>query len=132
MTRYISEDKERLAELCRIVRQFVRQNNLTQCEQLIFDAMSQYPHAPEPHNLIGVLLEKKNDHNSAMKHFRAAWALDPTYIPARYNLHVFASLYANGKCAFDESDCPPDVKDGDYDIEHDAHGVCQAIRRNKA
>jgi len=65
---------------------------------------------PEPHNLIGELLQKKGDHISAMKHFRAAWALEPTYIPVRYNLHVFASFYTDGKCAYDESDCPIDEK----------------------
>ncbi|HHU78393.1 MAG TPA: hypothetical protein GXZ29_05875 [Clostridiales bacterium] len=95
-----------LTVLCKAVRKLVEQKEYSKCELLIKDAMRKYPHAPQPHNLIGILLEKKGDHVAAMKHFRAAWALDPTYIPARCNLERFGSLYPNEKCAFDESDCP--------------------------
>ena len=42
--------------------------------------------APEPHNLFGILLELRGDGDSARKHYRAAYALDPTYRPASRNL----------------------------------------------
>ncbi len=42
--------------------------------------------APEPHNLLGILYELQSDDNSARKHYRAAYALDPTYTPAIRNL----------------------------------------------
>jgi len=99
---------ERLGELCDTVRILVEKRDFEQCESVIFIAMSKYPHAPEPHNLIGIVLERKLEHVAAMKHFRAAWALDPTYIPARHNLNLFGSFFPVGKCAFDESDCTED------------------------
>ena len=76
-----------------------------ECKELITAAMGKYPHAPHPHNLIGILFEKMGDHHAAIKHFRAAWALDPAYLPARRNLDRFASYYSKGACAFDETDC---------------------------
>lgn len=53
--------------------------------------MSKYPHAPQTHNLMGIILEKKEEHAAAMKHFRAALALDPTYYPAKHNLDMYGS-----------------------------------------
>ena len=40
--------------------------------------MAENPHGAVPHNLMGILLEKESNHVLAMKHFRAAYALDPT------------------------------------------------------
>ncbi len=101
-----TESQKELDALCSSVRELVEQKEYQKCELLIKDAMGKYPHAPQPHNLIGILLEKEGDHVAAMKHFRAAWALDPTYIPARCNLERYGSLYVIEKCAYDESDCP--------------------------
>lgn len=36
--------------------------------------------------------------------FCAAYALDPTYVPARYNMEQYAQMYPTGKCAFTEED----------------------------
>ena len=92
--------------LCDTVRKLVGQKKFEECEALIREAMGKYPHAPQPHNLIGILLEKQGDHLTAMKHFRAAWALDPAYIPARCNLENYGTFYSKQQCAFDETDCP--------------------------
>ncbi len=124
-----SENKQELAALCSTVRKLVDQSEYRQCESLIINAMCKYPHAPEPHNLIGVLLEKEGDHITAMKHFRAAWALDPTYIPARYNLEHFGTFFSKGKCAFDEMDCSEDEKQDLFKVEYDTHGVGRVVRR---
>ena len=100
---FIEHGKE-LATLCDSVRQLINKSDYSECEKLIADAMSKYPHAPQPHNLMGVLFVTKSDQISAMKHFRAAWSLDPTYAPARHNLDNFASLYSGNGFAFDEND----------------------------
>lgn len=42
--------------------------------------------APEPHNLLGVILELRNDLHHAQIHYRAALSLDPTYHAADVNL----------------------------------------------
>ena len=108
MSQDIMEEKNYLDELCNTVRNLILRRSYNECEKVISDAMGKYPHAPEPHNLLGVLFEKTDDHISAMKHFRAAWALDPTYLPARHNLNLYGSFDIKGKCALDESDCLTD------------------------
>ncbi len=107
MTVQESEDRSSvLHQLCVSVRKYTAERNYQKCVALICEAMGKYPHSPEPHNLFGIVLEKEGDHVEAMKHFRAAWALDPTYLPARQNLEYYGTFYCQGKCAFDEDDCP--------------------------
>lgn len=125
-----TEGIKELNILCGKVRELIEKQDYQQCEHLICSAMSQYPHAAQPHNLMGVLLEKKGDHLTAMKHFRAAWALDPTYIPARQNLNSYGTFFSQGRCAFDESDCPAEEKSNNkIEIEYDANGVGHVVRR---
>ena len=98
--------EERLQKLCAAVRKYTAARNYPKCAAMISEAMMKFPNAPEPHNLLGIVLEKEGDHAGAMKHFRAAYALDPNYIPARQNLETYGTFFAGGRCAFDESDCP--------------------------
>lgn len=124
-----SENKKELNTLCETVRRLVGIRDYHQCESMICKAMAQYPHAPEPHNLIGVLLEKQGDHLKAMKHFRAAWALDPAYLPARQNLDRYGTFYSYGKSAYSESDCDSEEKNDTYQIEYDTRGIGRVVRR---
>lgn len=121
-----------LTVLCNTVREFVGQRKYHECKQLITEAMGKYPHAPEPHNLMGIQLENEGDHLTAMKHLRAAWALDPTYIPARCNLERYSRFFSKGQSAFDETDCPQEQeKEKDlYKVEYDEHGIDHVVRRN--
>ena len=113
-----TEGKKELSALCNVVRELIRKGDYAECEKLVADAMGKYPHAPQPHNLMGVLFEMKDDHAAAMKHFRAAWVLDPTYLPARHNLNLFASFNKIGKYAFDESDCSISEEDHDQSVNN--------------
>lgn len=47
-----------------------------QCQKEIETAMAENPHCAIPHNLMWILLEKESNHVLAIKHFRAAYALD--------------------------------------------------------
>ena len=123
----VSDNRKELTALCWKIRELMEQSEYQTCEELIEDAMAKHPHAPEPHNLLGLLLEKQEDHLTAMKHFRAAYALDPAYVPARHNLDRFGSFYPKGKWAYDESDCPQEKRDA-YKIEYDARGIGHVIR----
>lgn len=123
----VSDKRKELTALCGKIRELMEQSEYPTCEELIEDAMAKYPHAPEPHNLLGLLLEMQGEHLTAMKHFRAAYALDPTYVPARRNLERFGSFYPKGKWAYDESDCPQEKRDV-YKIEYDGRGVGHVIR----
>ena len=123
------ENKVEMRILCNKVRELININDYMSCVELIRNAMSINPHAPEPHNLFGILLEKNEDHLLAMRHFRAAWALDPTYIPARQNLIHYGTFYSNCKCAYDESDCPKENIVSNK-IKFDAHGIGQITGGN--
>ena len=128
---YTPEAQQELAVLCNAVRKLVEQNEYQQAELLIKKAVGKYPGAPHPHNLLGLLLEARNDHLTAMKHFRAAWALDPTYLPARQNLNTFGSFYPSGKWAYDEADCSQEKKGDSCKIEYDANGVGHVVNTYK-
>lgn len=99
-----TQANQELDRICTFVREYISEKEYDACFGLICETMERYPNAPHPHNLLGILLEKKGEHSAAMKHFRAAWALDPTYLPARQNLATYGTFYSAGTCAYDESD----------------------------
>lgn len=57
-----------------------------ECALLVASLMGENPHAPEPHNLMGMLLERAGEKEAALRHYQAACALDPKFLPARRNL----------------------------------------------
>jgi len=121
---------EVLQNLCSKVRELVDKNDYEQCEKLIRNAMCAYPHAWEPHNLIGILLEMEGDHVCAMKHFRASIALNPTYEPAHHNLKLYGTFLSNGRCAFDETDCSKIESKSQNEVIHDKYGIDRSLRRS--
>lgn len=86
-------------------QELIRERRYKECEAVICAAMFEYPHDAVPHNLMGLLLESRNCHVEAMKHFRASYALDPTYKPAAWNLDCFGSFTRPHPCAYFEEDC---------------------------
>lgn len=117
-----------LDELCASVRARVGESDYETCVFEICQAMEAHPHAPEPHNLLGIVLERMGDHLGAMKHFRAAWALDPTYLPASHNLNTYGTFFGGGACAFDESDLPRSHSNN-IQIVYDERGVGRVVRK---
>lgn len=126
-----SQEKSTYTDLCDRVRSLVQKREFDSCYILIAEAMKNSPHAPEPHNLLGMLLESEGDHLLAMKHFRAAWALDPTYLPARHNLEVYGTFFSNGTGAYDEDDCPVLEEKNKYMVEYDDNKIGHIVRKNK-
>lgn len=101
---------DELEALCRSVQEFIRQKKYPECEEQIRQAMCRFPHAPHPHNLMGILLVNEGDHIAAVKHFRAAWSLDPTYLPSRYNLNQYTDFFQSRRIdAYSEEDCPQEL-----------------------
>nr|WP_314466364.1 hypothetical protein [uncultured Clostridium sp.] len=123
MNEIINEEKKNMTLICNKVRVLVNNDEYEESKNLLKSMIGEYPHAPEPHNLFGLILEKEGDHLLAMKHFRAAWALDPTYLPARYNLENFGTFVPKGRGAFDESDCPPLIEKAENQVEYDNNGL---------
>lgn len=125
----IIESKKELETLCITVRKLIGIQDYQECERLICLAMGKYPHAPQTHNLMGVLLEKKGDHLMAMKHFRASSALDCNYLPVRQNLECYGTFFSHGKCAYDESDCLIEENNCNYKVEYDIQNIGHVVRR---
>lgn len=88
-------------ELCVSVRKLAENGEYEKCFNMICKIMGQYPHAAQPHNLLGIVLEHCGEHVMAMKHFRVACALDPTYKPALKNILTFGTSRAGGEYAYD-------------------------------
>lgn len=86
------EEEETLYPLCCRVQKYLEESAYKECSEDICYSMYLYPNAPEPHNLLGILLSKQNQHELAVRHFRAALELDPFYTPARENLLRYAKL----------------------------------------
>ena len=95
---------QELSELCESIRALASCKEYTRCKSMICQAMQDYPSAPQPHNLLGVILEMTGSHEAAMRHFRAARALDPTYNPSSQNLARYGTFSSIGKTAYDECD----------------------------
>lgn len=57
-----------------------------EARRVLQNAVGQNPGQPEAFNLLGVMTEMNNDVLEALKLYRAALALDPSYAPANSNL----------------------------------------------
>ncbi len=102
------ENKKELETLCNTVRKLIEIQDYQKCEDIVYDAMGKHPHAPEPHNLTGILLEKKGNH-----------------------LECYGTFSPSSKCAYDESDCPTEAeKHNNYKLEYDEHGIGRFVRRD--
>ncbi|NDL67819.1 hypothetical protein [Anaerotalea alkaliphila] len=66
--------------------QALRERDLDQALYHLQQAMVEDIHSPQVQNLIGILAELDNDILLAEKHYRAAYALDPTFRAAGFNL----------------------------------------------
>lgn len=124
------KENEELFKLVATVKLMVSDEKYQECEELILDSLRLYPHAPQPHNLLGMIFELKSQHDIAMKHFRAAYSLDPTYLPAKHNMELYGNFGSNGRGAFDESDCPKYKDKGKYKVEYDRKGIGHVLRRS--
>lgn len=108
MVRELISCKERksLEKLNNRVEELYLKEEYGRCEKMIVEAIGDYPHAPHPHNLYGVILEKYGDKHAAMSHYRAAIALEPSYRPARSNLNRYGDMSnRNTQPAFSDKDC---------------------------
>lgn len=126
-------EQEWIQPLTAHIQALVQQKQYDEAENEAAQAMQRAPHAAQPHNLMGIISECRADHVQAMKHFRAAWALDPTYLPARVNMERYGSFYGQmPRPAYDEADCGPVQSDNrrTVKIEYDANGIGHVVRRN--
>ena len=85
----------------------LRRQNIQSARLHIADAIALRMDAPQPHNLLGILNEIEGDDLSARRHYRAAYALDPTYKPACRNLERLVMFeWGTQSRAFDYGERP--------------------------
>ncbi len=97
---------DEMDNLSACVKSYIAERKYKECEELLSYSMYLHPHAPEPHNLWGILFEKEGKHGLAMSHFRAALDLKPSYLPARQNLEIFGTFFPHNRIfAYTNEDC---------------------------
>jgi lipoprotein NlpI len=69
-----------------LAKKRVGERDLHAAQELLRKAISLAPDRPEAFNMLGALLEVRNNISDALKHYRTALDMDPTYEPARANL----------------------------------------------
>jgi len=121
-------DKKEVKALCQKVRALYVKERYDDCIVLIKEGMSRFPNAAEPQNLMGIIYEVLGNHRMAMKHFRAAVALDGTYAPARENLEVFGHLEETGDPVFEAPE-GDGYGENPYVVRFDERGVGHVVRR---
>ncbi len=90
----------------------LKARDFSSSRQIISGAMAMNMDAPEPHNLLGILYELQGDDVAARQHYRAAYALDPTYKPSCRNLERLALYGFNVAESYDYGACAVGEKDG--------------------
>lgn len=70
----------------RLGKQCLDDSHINSALEHVRQAIALDPSRPEAFNLLGVLYDLSGDHPEAMKNYRAAVDLDPTYAPAWRNL----------------------------------------------
>lgn len=74
----------------------IKKGERTKARDLIASAMKINPDEPMTHNLLGAIAEEERDFGLALKHYRAANALDPTFQPAISNIERLTTYHING------------------------------------
>lgn len=93
-----------LEKLCKEVKENISLHE-NECKIRILDALKKYPDAPQPQNLLGILAERHNNCIQAMAHYRASYALSPSYRPSRRNMDRYADFNNKTKCCYMDQDC---------------------------
>ncbi len=92
---------DKLKNIVSDVAEKIHNHELEESYKIIINALSEYPDAPEPHNLLGLWNEFNKNYDLARKHYRAAYALDPTYRPASINLERVCTMFSRGNMPVD-------------------------------
>ncbi|KOA20849.1 alkaline phosphatase synthesis transcriptional regulatory protein PhoP [Clostridium homopropionicum DSM 5847] len=81
-----SKDKITYKDALQYGKKCLQDRKYSDAEEYLKKAIGLNVDAPEPHNLLGILLEYKNNIQSALNHYRVALSLDAAYKPAQHNL----------------------------------------------
>lgn len=129
MNTILNGDEENEKYFCLEMKKLICSGKSQEAIQIICNYMSKHPNSAIPHNLLGIIYEKKCNHILAMKHFRAAWCLDPTYFPAQENISNFSSFEPMHRFFYEESD--RSKSEQKYEIKYDSRHIGRVVEKNK-
>ncbi len=113
-----------LNELSLSVKNLAETKHFDEAETMAIEAMAEYPDSPIPHNLYGIILDELGQHLQALRHYRAASALDPTYQPALFNLSIKPITFCEPHYVFTEDECK-ELKAFHYELYFNEKGIGQ-------
>ncbi len=86
--------------LIELTKRHISDRNFGAARDVVRKAIAADPAQPEAYNLLGALLEINNDRLEALKFYRAALDIDPTFKAAWANLERATSLHKLGRIDF--------------------------------
>lgn len=116
-----------------LAKKALKEGQYPLAEEKIKAAMLENPHSPIVQNLFGILEELLKEDNLAHRHYRAAYALDPSYKPASRNLERITIFQEHpSKKHIDFGDEPEIADENLYVIEYDKNHVGHLRKKEKA
>ncbi|MBN1907759.1 MAG: response regulator [Deltaproteobacteria bacterium] len=86
--------------LIELAKRYISDRNFKTARDTVKKAISFDPAMPEAYNLLGALHEITEESDEAIKFYRAALDIEPTFKPAMVNLERITSWYKLGKIDF--------------------------------
>ena len=127
----MTDTQRNFEDYIELAKTAIKAGDFPLAEANIKQAMAENPHSPVVHNLYGILEELLKEDNLAHRHYRAAYALDPTYQPAIKNLErISTSEERARKQPIDFGDeTADDDEESLYVVEYDSHHVGHLRRK---
>lgn len=88
------------ASLIELAKRYISDRDFPAAREITRKAIATDPAQPVAYNLLGALLEIKGDNHEALKFYRAATDIDPSYKPALANIDRLTSWYKIGGIDF--------------------------------
>ncbi|RCW81784.1 response regulator receiver domain-containing protein [Halanaerobium sp. DL-01] len=82
----IEKEVESFEDYIILAKNAINKRNFSKAKEMLQKATSENSEKPEPFNLLGIIYEMQHKQPEAMKMYRAALALDPSYKPANDNI----------------------------------------------
>ena len=92
----VEDDATDYRTLIEICKRAIQDGRFEEAGEVARRAIARDPAQPEAYNLFGAILEIRGDSQEALKFYRAALDIDPTYQPARANLERAVSWPRTG------------------------------------
>lgn len=107
------------ASLIQLGKRHITDRDFGTASKMIRKAIAEAPDQPEAYNLLGALLEIRGEKSEALKFYRAALDVDPSFKPAWANLDRATSWLAQGSIDLGNNE-RPDGASGEREGEHEA------------